>query len=161
MAASILKYREWEFELDRELTQQVYARVAKSGADTCLCHDCKNYVAYRDHVFPPEFTSLLADLGIDYRKEVEVFRYELLPTGLHHIAGWFHFKGRVLVGPNYRDPLPNGGHTIHLTSITDNFSIGFAEGSDLTQFPEKTGLVQVEFETAIPWVIDKSLETGD
>jgi hypothetical protein len=161
MATTTLRYREWEFELDRELTQQAYAHVTSSGAEACPCNDCKNYVAYRDHVFPPEFLALLGDLGIDYRKEVEVFSYELLPTGLHHVAGWFHFKGRVVAGPNYRDPLPNGGHTIHLTGITTDFSVGFAEGSDLAHFPDKTGLVQVEFEANIPWVIDKALEPGN
>ncbi|WP_460583059.1 hypothetical protein [Hymenobacter arcticus] len=161
MATSTLHYRSWAFEFDHYLTQQTYAAVTGSGSDTCVCNDCKNYVAYRDRVFPAEITLLLADLGIDYRKEVEIFTYEQLPNGLHHIAGWFHFKGRVLAGPDYREPLPNGGHTINLTSVTDNFSIGFAEGSALTYFEDKNGLVQVEFETTIPWVIDKTLETNN
>lgn len=161
MATSTLHYREWTFEVNRDLTQKTYAAVVGSGADTCVCNDCKNYVAYRDHVFPTEITTLLADLGIDYRKEVEVFSYEVLPNGRHHLAGWFHFKGRVLAGPDYREPLPGGGHTLNLTSITDNFSIGFAEGSALAHFEDKKGLVQVEFETTIPWVIDKALETGN
>jgi len=97
---------------------------------------------------------LFDDLGIDYRKEVEITHYETLGDGLHHIGGWFHFKGKVLTGKDYRVPLEFGGYTFDLTPITDNFSIGFAEGSDLTFFEDKTGLVQVEFDTIIPWVID-------
>jgi hypothetical protein len=161
MPTALLHYRDWTFEVDRELTRQTYAAVAGGGADTCLCNDCKNYVAYRHQAFPAEVGELLADLAIDYRKEVEVFRYEILPNGLHHIAGWFHFKGRVLAGPDYREPLPGGGYSLNLTSVADTFSLGFAEGSDLAHFLDKAGLVQVEFETTIPWVIDPALETGN
>jgi hypothetical protein len=90
---------------------------------------------------------------------VEITSYDTLPSGLHHIGGWFHFKGQVLAGKDYRVPLPSGGHRFDLTQITENFSIGFAEGSDLTFFENKKCLVQIEFDTNIPWVIDKSLET--
>lgn len=160
MATEIVNYRGWVFEVDRELTEQTYRKVSASGADTCPCSDCKNYVAYRDKVFPEEIKKLLADLGIDYQKEVEVTSYETLPNGLHHIGGWFHFKGRVLKGKDYRVPLPGGGHTFDLTKVSDNFSIGFAESSDLTYFEDRSGLVHVEFDTNIPWVIDKALETA-
>ena len=161
MAITTLSYQKWKLAVDKELTQNTYATVAGSSADACVCNDCKNYIAYREQVFPAEIRTLFTELGIDYRKEVETFRYEILPNGLHHIAGWFHFKGQVLAGPNYQEPLPSGGHTIHLTHITDTFAIGFAEGSSLAYFEDKAGLVQVEFEAHIPWVLDKALETGD
>lgn len=159
MATTIVKFKAWIFEIDKALTEQTYQNIGDSGADTCSCNDCKNYVAYRDQVFPKEIIDVFKELGIDYRKEVEVTTWETLPNRLHHIGGWFHFKGHVLTGKDYRIPLPSGGHTFDLTPITDNFSIGFAEGNDLTFFEEKTGLAQVEFDTNIPWVIDKSLET--
>lgn len=159
MATTIVKFKDWTFEVDKLLTEQTYKSIVGSGADTCGCNDCKNYVAYRDKVFPEEVINLFNDIGIDYRKEVEIISWETLLNRLHHIGGWFHFKGRVLTGKDYRVPLPLGGHTFDLTPITDNFSIGFAEGSDLTFFDDETGLVQVEFDTNIPWVIDKSLES--
>lgn len=158
MTVTKVKYRDWEFEVDRDLTRQTYEKVSISGADSCICNECKNYVAYRDNVFSDEIRTLFDDLGIDYKKEVEITSFEILPNGLHHIGGWFHFKGRVLNGKDYRVPLPSGGHTIDLTAVKDDFSIGFAEGGDLTFFSDKNGLVQVEFMTFIPWVIDKSLE---
>lgn len=159
MATTIVKFKDWTFEVDKALTEQTYQNISGSGADTCGCNDCKNYVSYRDKVFSKEIIDLFIELGIDYRKEVEIIRWETLPNGLHHIGGWFHFKGQVLTGKDYRVPLPSGGHTFDLTRIIDNFSIGLAEGSDLTFFEERTGLVQVEFDTNIPWVIDKALET--
>lgn len=159
MITTFLEYRDWRFAIDRQLTKDTYDKIIESGADSCKCNDCKNYVAYRDKVFPDEVRTLFDDLGIDYKKEVEVVSYEILPNGQHYIGGWFHFKGQVLAGKDYRIPLPSGGYTIDLTEISDNFSIGFAEGSALTFFSDKNGLVQVEFMTSIPWVIDKSLET--
>lgn len=158
MTVTKVKYRDWEFEVDRDLTRQTYEKISISGAESCICNDCKNYVAYRDNVFSDEIRTLFDDLGVDYKKEVEITSFETLPNGLHHIGGWFHFKGRVLNGKDYRIPLPSGGHTIDLTAVTDNFSIGFAEGGDLTFFSDKNGLIQVEFMAFIPWVIDKSLE---
>ena len=154
----IVKFNDWTFEVDKALTEQAYKTVSGSGADSCGCNDCKNYVAYRDQVFPKEVTALFNELGIDQRREVEITTWRILPNGLHHIGGWFHFKGKILSGKDSRVLLSSGGHTIDLTLITDNFSIGFTAGNDLTFFEDKTGLVQVEFDTKIPWVIDKSLE---
>lgn len=155
-----VKFREWVFEVDQQLTKQAYQKVLNSGADTCVCNDCKNYVAYRDSVFPDEIKHLFDDLGIDYKKEVEITTWEKLPDGLHHIGGWFHFKGKVLKGKDYRVPLANGnGFTFDLTKLNDNFFIGFSSGSDLAIFDDKSDLIQVEFDTNIPWVIDKELDT--
>lgn len=156
----ILKFRDWEFEVDQELTKQTYQKVFDSGADTCICSDCKNYVAYRSHVFPYEVKQLFSDLGIDYKKEVEIMSFGRASNGLHHITGWFHFKGQVLAGKDSRIPLPEGkGFALDLTKINDNFSIGFSEGDDLTLFENKDCLIQVKFDTNIPWVINKELET--
>lgn len=46
-----VKYKDWKFEVDKKLTEQTYKKVLGSGADTCTCHDCENYVAFRDKVF--------------------------------------------------------------------------------------------------------------
>ena len=123
MISVTVKYKDWEFEVDKELTEHTYKKVSGSGADTCTCHDCKNYVAFRDKVFPDEIIELFSDLGVDYRKEVEIISYETLPNGLHHIGGWFHFKGQVLIGKDYRVPLPGGGHTFDLTKLVTTFQL--------------------------------------
>jgi hypothetical protein len=158
MPIKYVNYKEWEFEVDTQLTKETYDEVIQSGADNCECNDCKNYIAFREKIFPNGVQQLFEELGIDYRKEVEITTFETLPNGLHHIGGWFHFKGKILKGKNYKVPLPSGGYTFELTPVTEDFSIGFAEGGELTFFSDKKGLVQVEFMTFIPWVIDKSLE---
>lgn len=157
MSGTIVRFQDWTFEVDRAFTEQTYEKVLGSGADTCICSDCKNYVAYRDRVFPDIILNFFKELGIDYRKEVEVSHYETLPDGLRHIGGWFHFKGRVLTGKTCRVPLPGGGHSFSLTKVQENFKIGFAPGKDLTFFNDQDDLVQIEFETNIPWVLRKTL----
>ena len=158
MTMAKVKYRDWEFEVDRDLTRETYKSVLVSGAEDCFCNDCKNYISYREKIFPDEIRQLFDELGIDYKKEVEITLFETLPNGLHHIAGLFHFKGRILTGKECRVPVQSGGYRLDLTAIANNFSIGFCKDSDLTYFSDKAGLVQVEFMTFIPWVIDKSLE---
>ena len=158
MAINIVKYKEWTFEVDRELTEQTYRGISGSGADTCGCIYCLNYVTYRDNVFPKEILDLFFRLGIDYRKEAEITTYNKLPVNLYKTGGWFHFKGHVLEGNDYRVPSPSGGNNLDFTPIFENFAIGFSAASDLTFFEDITGLVQVEFITDIPWVIDKKQE---
>lgn len=154
-----VNFRDWVFEVDQQLTIRTYKQVAKSGAETCICDDCKNYVAYRDKIFPDEVKIFFAELGIDYRKEVEATHYNTWDNGLHNTGGWFHFKGKILRGKDCKVPVtPDGkGFSIQLTKIADNFSIGFTEDNALTFFEDKTGLIQIEFMTDIPWVIDKPL----
>lgn len=157
MAYLPLKFKDWVFEVNQELTEKTYQLIFESGADRCDCSDCKNYVSYRDSLFPGEIRKLLSDLKIDYRKEVEIMSFGRRENGLHHIVGWFHFKGSIL-----SEKMPGGktGFTINFTKIAENFSISFFNGDALTFFEDKNGLVQVEFEAYIPWVINKELETA-
>ncbi len=157
MTNVVVKYRDWVFEVDKMLTEQTYEQVPDSGADGCTCEDCRNYVAFRDKVFPNEILKLFVDLGIDYRKEVEITSFEKTTDGLTSIGGWFHFKGRIINGKDCRINLLGGGFTLKLTKITDDFEIGFAKGSSSTFFDDKEGLVQIEFETEIPWIIDRAI----
>jgi hypothetical protein len=160
MTITIVNFKDWTFEVNKGLTEQTYRNISGSGAETCRCSNCKNYIAYRDRVFPEEIIDLFYNLGINYKKEVEIITYETLPNQNLHIGGWFHFKGQVLAGKDYRVPLPFGGYTYDLTRIKDNFSIGFAEENDLTFFEDKRGLVQVLFDANIPWVIEESFENN-
>lgn len=157
---TIVKYRDLTLDVDKTLTENTYKNFTGNTAETCTCNNCKNYIAYRNEVFPGEIVNLFNDLGIDYRKEAEIFWHGILPDGLHQMSGWFHFKGQILIGKDYRVPLSSGGHTFELAQITVRFFIGFGAGNDLTFFEDDAGLVQVQFDVHIPWVIDRSLESS-
>lgn len=154
----VVQFKNWKFEVDKTLTLETYTGVTNSGSTSCGCNDCKNYIANRESVFPEEVKDLFLNLGIDYNKEVEICSWQILPNGLHHIAGWFHFKGKIIEGKNRKKDIEKSGFYIGLTEIGNDFSIGFCEQSSLTFFKDKSELIQVEFEAHIPWVINKSLE---
>lgn len=42
----------WEFDCDRQATQQAYSRVKAGGADTCTCKGCRNFVRARETLYP-------------------------------------------------------------------------------------------------------------
>ena len=87
MKHQTVNFGDWTFEVNRDLTERMYLRLPSSGADTCLCNDCKNYTTFRNNVFPEQILNLFNDVGIDYKKEVEIPPYETLSNGLHHIWG--------------------------------------------------------------------------
>lgn len=155
---TIIKFRNWELIVDKQLTKQTYDKATLGSADVCICNECKNFSNQRDAAFPIEIKQLFADIGIDYKKESEICRYCKLDNGLHYYGGWFHFKGQF-IGKNCSIVTEKGdGYSLDLTPITDTFNLGFRIDSALTFFDEKTNLVQIEFETKIPWIIDRELE---
>jgi hypothetical protein len=85
----------WEFTNDRTATIDAYARIERGGSDTCSCIGCRNFVAARDNVYPSEFIALLNSLGIDSRKDGEVYHNAQLSPGRHDYGGWFHFVGTL------------------------------------------------------------------
>jgi len=42
MVITIVKYKDWTFEVDKTLTEQTYKNISGSGAETCVCNNCKN-----------------------------------------------------------------------------------------------------------------------
>ncbi len=149
-------FKDWKFEVDKNLTEYNYENLKFGGADSCDCKDCKNYVQYRENIFPEEVKLLFNSLGIDYKKDVEILSYESLPNDLHHVGGWFVFIGKMLSGNDCSKCLPSGGSTLDLFELTSNFSIGFTNKISYSYFEKNLDLVQVEFQTNIPWVISEN-----
>lgn len=149
--------KDWTLTVDRESTQLTYASVVNGSAEDCKCDDCKNYVACCAMAFPGEVILLLDQLGIDYRKESEVWRMSKDEDGNHLYNGIFHFKGSF-EGKDCFITADGRNGTFSMTDIVESFSIGFRIANQLTYFKDKENLVQVEFETKIPWIIDKKLE---
>jgi len=152
MKETQVKFRDWELFADKELTAQTYEELELSSADSCRCNYCKNFVEQRERIFPDAVKELFSNLGIDYKKEIEVSEFAKLENGLHYYSGWFHFKG-YFTGKDCTVPQLNGGYTFDLIKITENFSIGFRRDNALTPFKDTSGIVQIEFDCNIPWVL--------
>ena len=154
-----INFKDWKLLVDKEKTLKEYSQIEISGAESCRCSECQNYIAFRNQVFPKIIKQLFDEIGIDYSKEVEITYWEKLENGLYYIGGWFHFIGKFLEGKRCNEPLPHGnGNILSLEKIEDDFSIGFDERKSLTFFKNYDDLVQLEFSTYIPWVIDNEKE---
>jgi hypothetical protein len=153
-------FKDWVFEVDRSLNEAHYATFVSDGAATCGCGNCENYLACRNDIFPDEVKKLFENLGIDYKKDVDIMTNYKTSDGLYNTMGWFHFKGRIIAGETSAIPLPEGnGYSITLINIVENFSIGFSNRDNLSSFENNDDVIELTFETNIPWVLDPALET--
>jgi hypothetical protein len=155
MALEVIEYRDWILEIDKQSTKEAYKKIGLSGAESCNCNYCKNFIAARESIYPEEVRYLFNKLGIDFSKEADASEFTKLENGLHYYSGLFHFKGRILKGKDSAVPLPSGGFTVELTEVTPNFSIGFTNDNSLSLFEEKDNLVQIDFSANVHWIIEE------
>ncbi len=154
---TIVKYKDWTFEVDFSTTKNTYDNANPGGADTCPCAYCKNFVANRDK-YLGEAKEFFQSIGIDYKKDCETYWTTKLENGKHLYNGWFHFKGKIVSGPTCKSIDENKVTNIKLHSVSDNLCLGFYPDDTMSFFDNKDELVQVEFETAIPWTLENEAE---
>ena len=154
-------YKDWKFEVDFNRTKEVYDKIEVGSPESCGCNDCKNFVENRIKIYPEEIKELLAELGINFKKESEIYHICKLENGYHHYGGWFHFKGKITEGKDCKKILSNGGSTFDTIQIADNFRIAFMKGSDLAFLDkdESSKLMQIEFIAESEWVINEEIES--
>ena len=149
-----IKYRQWEFLVDREATKKLYEG---TGEGNCTCSGCRNYEANTnsDSIFPGELIDLFEELGIDHRKPFSADHF-YAKNGLHYYSGWFNFVGKIISGKSCAIPMAGGnGFTIDkMEQIDDVFGIGFHAPSETNDKVERKDIVQIEFDAWLPWVIE-------
>ena len=155
-----IQFRDWELAVDYALTKNTYENIDFGGSESCICNDCKNFARNIEQLYPNEIRELFQKLGIDFKKECEIWRMCKERDGLHRYNGWFHYKGSFK-GENHTKKIREENSTFELVPITENFSIGFRYSNQLTHFDDKENLVQIEFEVKLPWILDTSLESDN
>jgi len=156
-----VKFKEWVFQVDFERTNEVYRNVEIGCPESCGCNNCLNFSKNREELYPLEFKELLIELGVDYKKESEIYHSHKNEKGKHFYGGWFHFKGKIKEGKDCRIEMGNGGRGLNTLKLNDDFQVGFLKEDDLSFFDkeEKSQLIQIEFYLLSDWVLDKSLES--
>jgi hypothetical protein len=149
------EFRRWRIEYDFEATRKAYAQVQQGCPDQCGCNTCKNFAAAHGYAYPPEVRAFFEQLGIDINKEPEVYHNARLENGLHLYGGWFHFTGAILKGSDAMKQIAENSWQLDPEQVTDEFAIALTRRTALVpaSFGEQQ-VVQIEFETNIPWVID-------
>lgn len=141
--------KSWGIEYDAVLTEQVYKCLA-SSPEECVCENCKNFLLARKNVYPENFKRMLEQLGIDYKKEIEICYFQRIRPGWHLYKGWFHFVGHIRNMPS-----DEGTRIYKLVPDFKDFAWSFTNKQDLV--PEAFGqspVVQLEWIGIVPWVID-------
>ncbi len=156
-----VRYKTWTFSVDYDRTREVYRRREAVSPYVCQCATCRNFSAGRENIYPEEIRTLLDELGIDRRKEAEIYHLGRREDSLHQYGGWFHFKGRITEGRDGRIDRADGGRTIEAVPVTERFRIAFLKDHALHFFDEmeRDELVQMEFLAETAWVIgDEEVE---
>jgi hypothetical protein len=138
-----ITYRDWVFDCDVESTRWAYQSHTAGGLETCECAGCKNFLAQRDSVFPSELMKFFAEVGVNYKRDAEIYHITRLESGLHQYGGWFHFVGYIVkqpIGP----------------ANLDHFTVDFVPDRALAAKAfENQPLVQVEITAEIPWALSE------
>ena len=133
-----ITYRDWIFDCNVEVTRKAYETILAGGAETCECTGCKNFLAQRDAVFPDEVLALFNELGINYKRDAEIYHIARLRPEVHQYGGWFHFVGNIVTQP------------IGPANL-DRFTIDFVPDNALAAKAfENQPLVQIEITAEIP-----------
>lgn len=135
----------------------MYGSIEKGGPEECGCLTCRNYAAARAQALPQRVLELLTQLGIDPKLAGEVYCYGRSRRGLYGYGGWYHFVGRIEAGD---DAWKKAGkpedeyHTADYVKVGNVTEIGFSSryAPPLGEFAGQE-LVQIPFETEIPWVL--------
>lgn len=137
-----ITFHDWIFECDPDCTRDVYALISGGGAETCGCTICRNYLAQRQPIFPREIMQLFDQTGIDPKKDAEIYHMTKDRQG-HYYGGWLHFIGKIKEKSGSQQVAPD-------------FLVNFAEKGDLAhEALAGEPLIQVDFYTHLPWVLDE------
>ena len=141
----------WLLEHDETRTRDCYAQLPIGTG--CTCNQCRNFDAARGRNFPAEFIALLDSLGIDSSKPAELCHYCREPSGLYLTGGWFHFVGQIVNGEDAMQWEKNNG-TIAFETLVPELEFAFTgELALVRDVFVGTKLLQLEFQTCIPWVL--------
>jgi hypothetical protein len=139
-----MQFGEWEFTCNVQATVDAYARIEAGGSDTCTCIWCRNFRLVRDRIYPQPFLTLLESVGIDSRKDGEVYHNGEIEPGKHYYAGWFHFIGSLDKTGDFPVVRFAPGFSAYLCR----------KGAPELSVLKGLSLVQVEFQAEhVPWVL--------
>jgi hypothetical protein len=95
-----LKVGDQRIRYDQERTLRAYHLIERGGAEECGCNFCRNFIAQRSSAYPKSILNLLEKLGIDFRKEGEIYEIYTM-DGRSHCGGWFFFAGELIEAGEY------------------------------------------------------------
>jgi hypothetical protein len=150
MPVTQIDIMEWHVEVDADVTAHAYERLTVG----CDCVYCRNFLAALHHL-PAEFHQLLQLLGINPAIPAEVVEYHQNPNGSHSYSWWYHANGRIL-----SDQHAEQNHFGH-SPLTPAIDISISTKTDLVAPDFPYPILQIEFFTNLPWLLEESAERNN
>jgi hypothetical protein len=147
-----IKVGSWLIEIDVIKTKEFFQKYHLITED-CGCDYCSNYVLTCDS-FPKDIMNTFNILGIDPRKEGEIYECIDNEDGIHLYGGFYHIVGRIIDGPDLWKPSEETEEFSSPHHIDHNhIEIGFSKKLTLVpdNFPKP--VIQFEFEMNVPWLL--------
>jgi len=140
-----LRHKQWQIDYDADATQRVYVEIDQGGPERCGCNECRNFILARQTVYTAAFLDFLKIVGVDYRKEAEVFHFSEIAEGLHLYGGIYHFIGHVKVIGEF----PQESDT-----VAEPFQWELSNGRTMSHKSfSSNNLVQIDFTAKVPWLL--------
>ena len=152
----IIELVPWRIACDCEATSRIYGSGFIGKADQCDCEHCLNFAAVRDEVYPAGVRNVFEQMGIDFRKESEIFYVHSIPPGRHLYGGEFKFIGTVqYIDESYR-PSEEMPGVLKLVEVTENFSWAFSDDKvgPYAKIPGYHHRAYISFNVIVPWVLE-------
>ncbi len=151
----LCRFGKREFLCDPEATRCAYEAIKSGASEECGCDECRNFATARGHAYSSDFLLLLRRLGIDFRREAEVYWQGPAGAGRHLYGGWFHFVGSLETKAHTGNAVAEDFGNVDVERLEKESLVLFGAGGSLVRdaFAGQP-VVQLEFEVEIPWVIE-------
>ena len=139
-------------DVDVQKTREIYNSLTPVSK-RCKCDYCANYEKVVT-MLSAQVLDFFDSLGVDLTRITESVAYNRNRDGSVHYGGWLHVCGKVVKGKE------DGEHTITLRpgeayGVTEDFKVWFSEECLMTEKEFDAPVMQIDFETDLPWVLDK------
>ncbi|MBK9940678.1 MAG: hypothetical protein IPP13_03585 [Kouleothrix sp.] len=135
---------DWRLAVDPEATRQAHKRLEVG----CDCAYCRNFLAQQARL-PAQLHHTLHLLGIDPTKPAEIVEYTQNPDGSHWYSWWYHAVGHIIVNRH------SDGDNDQNAKVTPDIAVSIAAKADLAPADFPQPVLQIEFFSNLPWVLDE------
>ena len=147
-----VKIANWLLEVDTEKTREFYRN--DQGADECNCLYCHNFVEAIKSL-DTNVLQLFQRLGIRLEKPAHLSDIPISDDKMiRYYVGNYHLVGRVLEGEVSTLSTWDETNTLQI----NNFRMGFSEQFEFGPKNLSAPILQLDFETDLPWVLEEEPE---
>ena len=141
-------------DVNVEKTREIYKSLTPVSS-RCKCDYCANYQKVVP-TMPAQVLDFFDRLGVDLTKITESVVFNRTRNGRATYGGWMHVCGKIVKGKE------DGEHTITLRPkdkyrVTDQFSVWFSEECMMVEREFDSPVIQIDFQTDLPWVLDSKI----